>query len=296
MIEVKSNIQNIFLFIILGVLIGSLTANQITSNRYQQIINEKNNQIQVLNSSVSDYLLNITEKSEQISYLTNDLEFYRSQITMQESYLETATLDIQDAQDEIIDLKQQVRNLEVDNKKLEEEIENYEDHIDELYSLIEVSEENALYIDHSVYFEYPRSMNLTESGRISDEACEFYGEIYLGGSNETSNYFSLTWDFYLFNFTLDEINMIILEELIKESKHAEFKYQFQESQEDMINGHNAITTKFTYIIGSQTLHGRLSLWFCEDKNRLYNLFMIFEGDDVDSFFKEFISSLDCHFE
>lgn len=232
-------------------------------------------QIEDIDSEVSD--LNYVSQSNQysLSLMDNEIDYLTNRMDKLERDLKLETAE---------------------NQQNVAQINELEEHVEQLYVELGVEPGNKLYIENDIKFEYPERMNISDSGLIIGDASNTAGIIF-GSYNEDNetDVFITTWNLdvlHSYSETLYTDPEIIKDDL----RDIGFTgIVLDEMDTSPVNGHSFIYWSYTAKYEGLNCSGVYGGWYCPQKNRVHYILAYCFGEwDSTSYLGDLLSSFRCH--
>ena len=284
----------LLLFVVFAV--GCLGGTLVIQNQLSQQINQNNQLISNLNQTINTINDNQYVFSKRVNDLESDYITLNGIVQTTDNYIITLNEEMEYLDYRLDLLDSDLRKVIQHNNEYIEKISDLEEHIDNLYIELGVDPDNRLYLDNNLMFEYPREMNISDSGlRLGDAS--IYSGIVIGAylDDNVSEVFLSTWDADVLG-QYASFTSIPEESALDDLRDFGFrKVTLLETDSKQIDGHTMEYWHFSGKYGQINCTGIYGGWYCPQNKRMHYLIAYeFGGDGSISFLDDLLTSFRCH--
>jgi archaellum component FlaC len=281
------------LLLLVALIIGSLVTHMVLYNQYQKSQETAYNKIQTLNITINRASDNIDSIASRLEQLDNKYNNLNDKVYTLDYSLNVLENSIEYLGHRIDLFEEKYEQLVQENEDGIQQIKSLEEHVEKLYRELGVTEGYKLYLDHDIYFQYPKNMTLTEKGLRAKDATTLQGLI--SGStvkDEYCQYFVTDWEYDIFDYyqsnLLTELNS--MQDILRDVENL----QVSEDKTTSHLGHTVYYRDFSGTINNVDISGRMCIWFCEVKKRAHAIFLWEYGEEGPASFNFILESYRCH--
>lgn len=292
--SVETRIVVLLLFVAFAV--AGLGGTWLIQRQFTADIEQNQEVISNFNQSLIEVNENLYDIAIRVDEIESDTSAINSIVQVNEYIIITLQEETEYLSNRLDNLETEFRLEIKTNQEYVDKISDLKEHIDKLYLALDVAPENKLYVDNEIMFEYPRDMNISESGLILGDASDYSGTVF--GTYDFQNdieIFISTWDSDLFGI-YSEFTSIDDETATNDLKDIGFKkITLQESRSTKVNGHDMDYWVFSAKYEQMNCTGVYGGWYCPQNKRIHYIVAYKWGEsDSISFLDDILASFRCH--
>lgn len=288
--------QILVLVIVIAFALGCFGGTWLIQRNYEGKLENVDEKIGVLNDSIAmidDNILSMAISLENLDDRFIDL----NQLSHSNEYLVSSVADQLDYLSHRFDLLEEELKLETKaNQENVKTIDELEAHIKNLYLELGVGEDNKLYVDNELKFEYPGSMNVSDSGLRIGDASDKSGIVYMNSyADNISLVILATWEY---NFFDNDIEGIFSDSSSNREDLRDIGFReitLSEIKNMNMNGHTMYYNEFMATYETLNSSGIYGGWYCPQNKRIHSILAYaLKSSEMTTFYEETTSSFRCH--
>ncbi len=282
------------LFLVAGLLIGSLGIYLVLNNAAQATNQEILTQIRDLNQTVYDLRLELDSNSTTLKQLGVTVSAQSGEIGLSKENLYAIAMQMDSLQSRLGVLENKYNVLDEKNNGYVVEVRNLKEFNSNLIQELGLPSGYTIYLDHDIKFLYPEEMNITESGMSYTYATNHEGVVtgtILNG--DAMEVMATDWRYDFFGAYSNNIQSQ-LDSLNSLPAYGLNELQLTGTRQTTCINHTVYYRSFTSTTNGVSVNGSFGIWYCGLENRVHEMVVFTTSSDYERVFMDYVDGFRCH--